>query len=82
MNLYFYKKYFIIFLICLSSFALYVDLSPDIGNIICRSGYISIFGFLDLIVHPLFNSYMWNLNLLSTNFIFWFLLCLLIDLIL
>ena len=82
MNLYFIKKYFIIFLICLSSFALYVDLSPNMGNIIFRNNYIYIIGLLNLIIYPLFNLYMWNINLLSINFIFWFLICILIDFIL
>ena len=82
MNLYFIKKYFIIFLICLSSFVLYVDLSPNMGNIIFRNNYISIIGLLNLIIHPLFNLYMWNFNLLPINFIFWFLLFILIDFIL
>ena len=41
-------------------FLLYIQFSPDMGNIWIRCGKFAPINALNMIIHPLYNIYMWN----------------------
>ena len=71
-------KYLVFYkiIICILSFALYVQLSSTMGNIWIRNSgtndwYFTFSGLLLLIIYPLKEIYMWYPSMWTINFFIW-----------
>jgi len=61
--------FIIIFLTVL--FLLYIQFSPQMGNIWWRDGYFTPMGALDVMLYPLKEIKMWNIGMWDINYFIW-----------
>ncbi len=54
-------------------YLLYVQFSPQIGNIWWRNGYFTPMGAIKIIVYPLYEIKMWNVEFWDINYFIWLL---------
>ena len=54
-------------------YLLYVQFSPQIGNIWWRNDYFSPMGAIKIIVYPLYEIKMWNVEFWDINYFIWLL---------
>ncbi len=54
-------------------YLLYVQLSPQIGNIWWRNEYFTPMGAIKIIVYPLYEIKMWNVEFWDINYFIWLL---------
>ena len=54
-------------------YLLYVQFSPQIGNIWWRNDYFSPMGAIKIIVYPLYEIKMWNMEFWDINYFIWLL---------
>ena len=54
-------------------YLLYVQFSPQIGNILWRNDYFSPMGAIKIIVYPLYEIKMWNVEFWDINYFIWLL---------
>ncbi len=52
-------------------YLLYVQFSPQIGNIWWRNDYFSPMGAIKIIVYPLYEIKMWNMEFWDINYFIW-----------
>lgn len=52
-------------------YLLYVQFSPQIGNIWWRNDYFSPMGAIKIIVYPLYEIKMWNVEFWDINYFIW-----------
>ena len=53
---------------------LYVQFSPQMGNIWWRNDYFSSLGAIKIIVYPLYEIKMWNIEFWDINYFIWLLI--------
>jgi hypothetical protein len=78
--------YIIVFVITTILFAIYVEISPSMGNIWYRYDSnnvkrISLSGLLNLMVFPFYNIHMWKIDLWSINIIIWLLFAFIVEIL-
>ena len=54
-------------------YLLYVQFSPQMGNIWWRNDYFSPMGAIKIIVYPLYEIKMWNMEFWDINYFIWLL---------
>ena len=62
-------------------YLLYVQFSPQIGNIWWRNDYFSPMGAIKIIVYPLYEIKMWNMEFWDINYFIWLLFGVIINFI-
>jgi len=62
-------------------YLLYVQFSPQIGNIWWRNDYFSPMGAIKIIVYPLYEIKMWNIEFWDINYFIWLLFGVIINFI-
>ena len=55
-------------------YLLYVQFSPQMGNIWWRNDYFSPLGAIKIIVYPLYEIKMWNIEFWDINYFIWLLI--------
>lgn len=61
---------FMIFILTLL-YLLYIQFSPQMGNIWWRDGYFTPMGALDVMLYPLKEIKMWNIEMWDINYFIW-----------
>ena len=54
-------------------FLLYIQFSPQMGNVWWRENYFSPMGAINVILYPLKEVKMWNINMWDINYFIWLL---------
>ena len=62
-------------------YLLYVQFSPQMGNIWWRNDYFSPMGAIKIIVYPLYEIKMWNMEFWDINYFIWLLFGVIINFI-
>jgi hypothetical protein len=62
-------------------YLLYVQFSPQMGNIWWRNDYFSPMGAIKIIVYPLYEIKMWNVEFWDINYFIWLLFGVIINFI-
>jgi hypothetical protein len=62
-------------------YLLYVQFSPQMGNIWWRNDYFSPMGAIKIIVYPLYEIKMWNMEFWDVNYFIWLLFGVIINFI-
>jgi hypothetical protein len=65
---------YLIQILLLLLFLLYVQFSPQIGNIWIRDNVFSPYGAIKLIMYPLQEVKMWNIEMWDSNIFMWLLI--------
>ena len=55
-------------------YLLYVQFSPQMGNIWWRNNYFSPLGVIKIIAYPLYEIKMWNIEFWDINYFIWLLI--------
>lgn len=63
----------ILFIIITIIFLLYIQFSPQMGNVWWRENYFSPMGAINVILYPLKEVKMWNINMWDINYFIWLL---------
>ena len=63
----------ILFIIITTIFLLYIQFSPQMGNVWWRENYFSPMGAINVILYPLKEVKMWNINMWDINYFIWLL---------
>lgn len=68
-------------LIITVTYLLYIQFSPQMGNIWWRDNYFSPYGAYELIIYPLVEFKMWNIEFWDINYFIWIIFGILINII-
>lgn len=71
--------FIIIFLTVL--FLLYIQFSPQMGNIWWREGYFTPMGAINVIIYPLREIKMWNMEMWDINYFIWIIIVVITNLL-
>jgi hypothetical protein len=71
-----YMYLLILWVILTLGFLIYIQFSPDMGNIWIRSGYFIPMGAINLIIYPFKEKYMWLIpEMWMINYWMWMIPC-------